>query len=143
VAILGFLLIAGYVYIARTGHEGSLQPSEIEMIIRNILEEKLLVRPRTKEFTVAFPALILGAYIASLKYKSLIFISGLAAVIGQTSIVNTFSHLRTPVVVSFIRSLYSLAAGTIFAAIYLGMFIIFVWMVEQWGPRILRAMEKE
>ena len=143
VAILGLLLIAGYVYISRTGHEGNLQPTEIEMIIRNILEEKLLVRPRTKEFTVAFPALILGAYIASLKYKSLIFISGLAAVIGQTSIVNTFSHLRTPVVVSFIRTLYSLAAGSLFAALYLGMLIIFVWMLEKWGPGLWRTMEKE
>ncbi len=143
IAILGFLLIAGYIYIARTGHEGSLQPTEIEMIIRNILEEKLLVRPRTKEFTVAFPALILGAYIASLKFKSLIFISGLAAIIGQTSIVNTFSHLRTPVIVSFIRTLYSLAAGTLFAALYLGLVILFVWMLEKWGPRLLQALEKE
>ncbi len=143
VAILGFLMIAGYIYIARTGHEGSLQPTEIEMIIRNILEEKLLVRPRTKEFTVAFPALIMGAYIASLKFKSLIFISGLAAVIGQTSIVNTFSHLRTPVVVSVIRTLYSLAAGTFFAALYLGIFILFVWILEKWGPRLWRALEKK
>jgi len=143
VAILGFLLVAGYIYIARTGHEGSLQPTEIEMIIRNILEEKLLVRPRTKEFTVAFPALIMGAYIASLKFKSLIFISGLAASIGQTSIVNTFSHLRTPAIVSFIRTLYSLAAGTLFAALYLGIFILFVWVLEKWGPRLLRALEKE
>lgn len=141
VAAFGFLLIAGYVYLARTGHEGNLQPMEIEMIIRNILEERLLVRPRTKEFTVAFPALLLGAYLASLRYKSLVFLSGLAAVIGQTSIVNTFSHLRTPVIVSTIRTAYSLLAGIGFAAVYLALLIIAVWILERWGKRLWRLME--
>ncbi|MEN1759134.1 DUF5693 family protein [Anoxynatronum sibiricum] len=142
VAAMGFLLVAGYIYIARTGHEGNLQPMEIEMIIRNILEESLLVRPRTKEFTVAFPALLLGAYLASLRYKSLIFLAGLAAVIGQTSIVNTFSHLRTPVLISVIRTAYSLAAGIGFSVIYLALMIGFVWLLEQWGVRLWRLMEK-
>ncbi|SMP45205.1 DUF5693 family protein [Anoxynatronum buryatiense] len=142
VAAMGFLLVAGYIYIARTGHEGNLQPTEIEMIIRNILEESLLVRPRTKEFTVAFPALLLGAYLASLRYKSLIFLAGLAAVIGQTSIVNTFSHLRTPVLVSVIRTAYSMAAGIGFSVIYLALMIGFVWLLERWGVRLWRLMEK-
>jgi NAD/NADP transhydrogenase beta subunit len=128
--------------MARTGHEGTLQPMEIEMIIRNILEEKLLVRPRTKEFTVAFPALVLVAYLASLRFKSLVFISGLAAVIGQTSIVNTFSHLRTPVVVSIIRTLSSLAAGIGFAMVYLFLLMWLVAMLERWGIRVWQKLEK-
>jgi len=142
VAAMGFLLVAGYIYIARTGHEGNLQPMEIEMIIRNILEESLLVRPRTKEFTVAFPALLLGAYLASLRFKSLIFLAGLAAVIGQTSIVNTFSHLRTPVLVSIIRTAYSLAAGIGFSVIYLALIMAFVWLLERWGTQLWQLMEK-
>ncbi|MDW7671223.1 MAG: DUF5693 family protein [Bacillota bacterium] len=142
VAALGFLLVAGYVYLARTGHEGTLQPMEIEMIIRNILEEKLLVRPRTKEFTVAFPALVLVAYLASLRFKSLVFISGLAAVIGQTSIVNTFSHLRTPVFVSIIRTLSSLVAGIGFAMVYLLLLMWSVAMLERWGIRVWQKLEK-
>jgi hypothetical protein len=115
---------------------------EIEMVIRNILEEKLLVRPRTKEFTVAFPALVLVAYLASLRFKSLIFISGLAAVIGQTSIVNTFSHLRTPFVVSIIRTLYSLAAGIGFAMVYLLLLMWLVAVLERWGIKVWQKMEK-
>mgnify|MGYP001081617403 CR=1 FL=1 len=142
VAAAGFLLAAGYVYLARTGHEGGLQPSEIEMIIRNILEESLLVRPRTKEFTVAFPALMLGAYVASLRWKSLIFLSGLAAVIGQTSIINTFSHLRTPVIVSLIRTAYSLGASIIFAAVYLLLLMTIVKVIESWGRKMWQMMEK-
>jgi hypothetical protein len=140
--VFGFLLVAGYIYLARTGHEGNLQPMEIEMVIRNFLEETLLVRPRTKEFTVAFPALFLGAYLASLRFKSLIFLSGLAAVIGQTSIVNTFSHLRTPFIVSVIRTAYSLVAGIGFSAVYLLLLILIVAAIEQWGRKIWMMMEK-
>ena len=132
IAVLGFVMIAGYVYLARTGHEGNLQPMEIEMIIRNVLEEKLLVRPRTKEFTVAFPALMLGGYIASLRIKSLLFLTGMAAVIGQTSIVNTFSHLRTPVYVSVIRTIYSLLASIPFFLIYLASLSLFVYIFCRW-----------
>ncbi len=132
VAVLGFVMIAGYVYLARTGHEGNLQPMEIEMIIRNILEEKLLVRPRTKEFTVAFPALMIGGYIASLRIKSLLFLTGMATVIGQTSIVNTFSHLRTPVYVSVIRTLYSLLASIPFFLIYLAALSFLVYAFCRW-----------
>ncbi|SDY46969.1 DUF5693 family protein [Tindallia californiensis] len=132
VAVLGLVMITGYVYLARTGHEGNLQPLELEMIIRNFLEEKLLVRPRTKEFTVAFPALMLGGYIASLRFKSLLFLTGMAAVIGQTSIVNTFSHLRTPVYVSVIRTIYSLIASVPFFAAYLLGLMMLVAIFKRW-----------
>ena len=69
VILIAFFLIIGYVYIARTGHESSLQPLDIEMIARNFLEEKLLARPRTKEFLVAFPALMAGIYAAAKGYR--------------------------------------------------------------------------
>ena len=110
----GVLLVVGYIYIARTGHETNIQPSEMELILRNVLEENLLARPRTKEFLIAFPLLMTGIAVAIEKYKSLIFISGLITVIGQTSIVNTFSHLRTPVYLSFVRTIYSLGIGILF-----------------------------
>ena len=40
----------GYYYIARTGHESSVEVSSIEMIFRNYLEDILIARPRNKEF---------------------------------------------------------------------------------------------
>lgn len=132
IAVLGFVMIAGYIYMARTGHEGNMQPMEIEMMVRNFLEETLLVRPRTKEFTVAFPALMIGVYIASLRLKSLLFLVGMAAVIGQTSVVNTFSHLRTPVYVSAIRTIYSLLAAIPFFLMYLAMLSLIVYAYGRW-----------
>lgn len=115
----GIVLVAGYIYIARTGHETSIQVLDMEMIFRNMLEEKLFVRPRTKEFLGAFPALMVGVFAAHRRHKWLIFLSGLAAALGQTSIVNTFSHLRTPMVLSFVRTIYSLGLGITLGIVYI------------------------
>ncbi|KXG74448.1 DUF5693 family protein [Thermotalea metallivorans] len=117
----GILLAAGYVYIARTGHETNIQPSNLEMMGRNFLEMTLMARPRTKEFFIAFPALLVGVYAARKRYKTLMFISGIAGIIGQTSIVNTFSHLRTPMYLSMIRTAYALGFGILLGIFYLAM----------------------
>lgn len=114
----------GYIYMARTGHETNIQASTTELILRNILEENLLARPRNKEFLIGFPALMLGIYFAKNKIKSLIFLSGMVAIIGQTSIANTFSHLRTPVYLSMIRTVYSLLIGILMGILYILLFEI-------------------
>ncbi|TCO73147.1 DUF5693 family protein [Marinisporobacter balticus] len=117
--IVGVVLgVIGYIYMARTGHETNITPSDLEMIFRNTLEEKLFARPRNKEFLFAFPALIMGVAVAKYGYKHLVFIFGLATVIGQTSIVNTFCHLRTPMVLSLLRTGYSLIFGILLGIIY-------------------------
>ncbi|QZY55776.1 murein biosynthesis integral membrane protein MurJ [Crassaminicella profunda] len=116
--ILGMIvLVVGYIYMARTGHETNVQPSNLEMIFRNILEEKFYARPRTKEFLFAFPALMIGVFAAKHRLKWLVFGFGLAAVIGQTSIVNTFCHLRTPMLLSIVRTGYSLTFGIVLGTI--------------------------
>lgn len=109
--ILGIAAAIGYVYIARSGHETNLQPSNLEMIFRNILEYKLLARPRTKEFLFAFPMVMATLVIARGGIKELLFPAGLIAVIGFSSIANTFSHLRTPVYLSVVRTAYSIGFG--------------------------------
>ena len=113
------LLIIGYIYISRTGHESSIQPSDLEMIFRNFLENSLLARPRTKEFLIAFPMLMVGIYIAYRGYKKLLFFFSIGAVIGQTSIANTFSHIRTPINLSIIRTGYSIFFGIVLGIIFI------------------------
>lgn len=120
VLVGSIILVAGYIYIARTGHETSVEPSQIEMIFRNFLEENFLARPRTKEFLIAFPALMIMLYMIIRRYKNWMpFIFGIATVIGQTSIVNTFMHLRTPLYMSIVRTGYSLLLGVIIGVFYL------------------------
>ncbi len=124
------VLAAGYVYIARTGHETTVQPSDIEMITRNFLENVLLARPRTKEFLVAFPVLMICVLIATHKSKRLVFFSALAATIGQSSIINTFSHLRTPMYVSAVRTFYSTIFGVVLGIIVILGLIVFIHFIK-------------
>lgn len=104
VALAGVVAIVGYLYIARTGHETSIEPTDAEMIVRNFLEVSLLARPRTKEFLLAFPALVMIYSFAKQRMKILLLPTLLVVSIGLTSIANTFSHLRTPLYLSIVRT---------------------------------------
>ena len=116
-ALLGVVAIAGYYYIARTGHDSKVTISTFELLLRNTLEENLLARPRTKEFLIAFPCIMLSVY--SAVRHMLIFTAafGFAGTIGLTSICNTFMHIRTPLYLGFARTGYAVLLGIIIGII--------------------------
>lgn len=103
--------VVGYIYISRTGHETTLQPSDFEMITRNFLENILIARPRSKEFLIGAPAIVMSIYLATFRNKRLVAPFILAATVGVASIVNTFSHLRTPIYISVVRTILSMGIG--------------------------------
>lgn len=117
ILLAGVVGIVGYIYIARTGHETNIEPSDLEMIVRNFLEVELLARPRTKEFLLAFPALVMIYSFAKQRVKLFLFPALLVVTIGLTSVANTFSHLRTPLYLSIVRTLYSFGFGIIIGVI--------------------------
>lgn len=121
-AVFGILAIAAYVYLARSGHETSLQPLNVEMMMRNGLENWIPARPRTKEILVAFPAAVLAFGLLRFNWKWSRIPLGLAATIGFISVTNTFSHLRTPMILSMERTAYSLLFG-------LGIGVIGTWII--------------
>ncbi|HWQ78340.1 MAG TPA: DUF5693 family protein [Anaerovoracaceae bacterium] len=107
----GILLGVGYYYIQRTGNDSAIQVSSFEMLFRNELEDILIARPRSKEFLFAFPAVIMAVYASIRGFRRWSILFGLAYVIGMTSVVNTFMHIRTPLYLGFIRTGYSLLFG--------------------------------
>ncbi len=109
--VVGIIAVAGIIFIARTGHETNIKPSTIELLSRNILELILPARPRTKAFLIAYPALMLMIYLAFKNRKWAILPLSLAVVLGQSDIVNTFSHLRAPLYLSFMRTNYEFLFG--------------------------------
>lgn len=117
VIIAGLIGIAGYIYISRTGHETNMQPSTFEMISRNFMENVLLARPRTKEFLIAFPAIFAAVFAAGKKSEFLAGLSMLAAAMGTSSVINTFSHIRTPIYLSVSRTLIGLGFGIIIGCV--------------------------
>ncbi|MBN2795959.1 MAG: MFS transporter [Clostridia bacterium] len=127
----GIAAFALYIYIARSGHETSVQPSNLEMIVRNFLELKLIARPRTKEFLMAVPAVMTFVYVVYKGYKPLIPFVGIPATILFTSIINTFCHLRSPIYLSVSRTLLGIGMGVIIGLIALVIYEIIERLVKR------------
>lgn len=111
--VLGFIGILGIYYIMRTGNTDASTVSTLELQFRNMLEETLVARPRTKEFLIGYPCMMLMIWSFRRKLPAVSIIFGGGSVIGFTSIVNTFLHIRTPFMVSFARVFTGLAFGLV------------------------------
>lgn len=101
---LGVVLLAVVgIFLLRGGNTNAKVPG-MELLARNLMEVYLPVRPRTKAILMGWPAVVLLMYIAYRKRgEFLSFIFVLLASIGMADIVNTFSHIRTPLYISFTR----------------------------------------
>lgn len=116
--LLAVVALAGYYYLARTGHESSVSVSTLEIMMRSDLENLLLARPRTKEFLVAFPCIMLAVYSAVRRMPFWTALFGLAGTIGLTSVCNTFMHIHTPLYLGFVRTGYSVLFGVVLGCVY-------------------------
>lgn len=107
--LFGFIGFLGFYYLSRTGNSGVMIPFEAEF--RAWMQDVFGVRPRTKEFLLAHPLLIAIIYY----WNRLRYIKWLlpVALIGQISIVNTFTHLHTPTAISLLRSVYGIGLGAV------------------------------
>ncbi|MBN2219444.1 MAG: hypothetical protein JW697_04125 [Kosmotogaceae bacterium] len=114
VALAG--ITAGY-YILRSGNFSFVLDSE--RMVRDYLDNLLLVRPRFKEL-LAYPLLaILIHFSFDIKGKlGPIIASGGSLVI--VSIVNTFCHATVPLWTDLVRSLYGLGFGTVISLVIIG-----------------------
>ena len=113
--LIGCGLIVAYIFIGRTGHTSGIPVPGIELKMRYFLEEVMYARPREKEFLVGHPSFFLAALAAWRNLPHLIYYCMIiGATIGQGCLVETFAHMRTPVVMSFIRALDGLWMGGIF-----------------------------
>jgi hypothetical protein len=107
-AAAALALAALAVYIMRTGNTGTIQVSALEELLRQTLDYVLGVRPRTKEFALGHPLMLLLLYYgySDRKIPLLLF-----AAIGQISLANTYAHIHTPLSVSFLRTFNGMWMG--------------------------------
>jgi hypothetical protein len=121
----GILLVALLVYISRTGNE-SAAISPLELKFRALLDNLLGVRPRTKEFFLGHPLLVLLFYLGyrNNNYMPLLLLGA----IGQISLVNTYAHIHTPLAISLMRSFNGLWLG-----IAGGLLLITLWRIIKKG----------
>ncbi|MFW6035138.1 MAG: DUF5693 family protein [Halothermotrichaceae bacterium] len=130
--LLFMLGIGGLVYIGRTGNNPVIPIPDIEVILRTYLEKFLYIRPRFKEFLIGHPFFILGAGLYNkIKNKLYLYPVIILASIGQINIINTFSHIHTPFIISIIRVIHGFWLGLLVGIV----FYIIARMVLQFVQR--------
>ena len=72
-AALFVALIAGVVFIARSGHNMGMPVSGLELRFRAFLEQAMYARPRSKELLIGHPAFMLAAFAWARKWPAMIF----------------------------------------------------------------------
>lgn len=101
-ALVGVMLLALLVMALRSDNVSSVPGWEASF--RDLMERLLLVRPRTKEFAVGYPALFLYYYVMrkgwAAHYREAMRI---AAAVAFSSAVNTFCHFHTDLSLSALR----------------------------------------
>lgn len=131
---LFLVLVAAVVFVARSGHTMGMPVSATELKFRAFLEQAMYARPRTKEFLIGHPAFLLAAMAWFRKWPTMVlFVLVMVATIGQGSMVETFAHMRSPILMSTARGLGGLVLGAGVGAIC--MILVDMWL-KYVAPRL-------
>ena len=102
--LIGVMLLAMLVMALRSDNVSNVPA--LEVAFRDFMERVMVVRPRTKEFLIGYPALVLYWYLVRSKYiPHYREVVRIAAVLAFCSAVNTFCHFHTLLYLSVIRVL--------------------------------------
>lgn len=118
--LLAFLALGALIFVGRSGHSGGIPVAGAEIRFRRLLEMLLSARPRFKELLIGHPAFLLVPTIWRYRWPQWIhFLLVVAAGIGQASLVETFAHMRSPLLMSTVRGFNGWAVGILvgFAAL--------------------------
>ncbi|WP_448522987.1 DUF5693 family protein [Pseudothermotoga sp.] len=99
------MAVSGFYYLSRSGNTAFV--AYFERQFRDVLEGLLWVRPRFKEI-VGYPAFALWLSFPNFKWS---FVFELLASVALVSTFNTFCHIKTPLIVSLYRSIFSIVVG--------------------------------
>ncbi|MBV9403307.1 MAG: hypothetical protein JO018_06220, partial [Candidatus Eremiobacteraeota bacterium] len=116
--ILGVLIVvAGALVLTRSGNQTDISPSSFELSLRSGLTSLLSVRPRFKEFLVGFPLMMLTPALILAHRRAIGWLVAIGIGIGIGDVIDTFSHLHTPVVVSLLRVFNGAVIGCVIGAL--------------------------
>jgi hypothetical protein len=121
--LVGLVLVAGaYIVLERSGNQSDIAPSSFELALRSHLTTILQVRPRFKEFVVAWPALMLVPALNAVDRRRWGWLFVLAGGMGLGDLIDTFSHLHTPLLVGAERVVNGGVLGAVLGAV-----VVFVY----------------
>ncbi len=121
-ALVGVFLLAAVIMLMRSGNYGFVSNSEI--VIRDWLEKVLGARPRTKEFLIGYPALIVWYYLKQNElwahWREAL---RLVVTFAYSSGVNSFCHFHTPLTFTILRNFNGLWIGLLLGLLILAVAI--------------------
>lgn len=111
--LIGLGLFGLTAYIMRSGNLTLIKPSALEERFRMALEDLLLARPRYKEFLIGYPACFLFAFFYM--RKTLLILPAIIVFVQMAgvSVVNSFCHFHTPLLLTMLRVFNGLWIGVI------------------------------
>ncbi len=110
VIIAGVIGMVGIYYIIRSGNVNSI--SSFETFMRNAITEIFPARPRTKEFLVGYPSLLLFVfYVKKSDFRLLQGVFAVGTSVLAASVTNSFCHVFTDISVIFMRVVNGLFVG--------------------------------
>jgi len=134
-----FLLLAGVaLYILRTGNDAPDAVFDIELSARQMLDNLLGVRPRTTEFLIGHPLMLVLLYYG---YRFNMFPVLMLGLMGQISLLNTYAHIHTPLMISLQRSAHGLWIGMLIGIIIIVILELILHRIRIINER--RCMEPE
>lgn len=141
--VIGLMLGALLVMALRSDNVSNVPA--LEVAFRDFMEKVMLVRPRTKEFLIGYPALVLYWFLVRNNlmphYREVIRI---AAALAFSSAVNTFCHFHTLLYLSVIRDFNGWWLGLLLGAIgVLCLKIIILPLVKKSAEIIKAGNEKK
>lgn len=117
--LLGMAGLAALVLLARTGNTPIIPVTQLELDARAWLEQVLLARPRTKEFVIGYPALVVGLWLLRRRRFEWGFCLVAFGALAPASVANSFAHVYTPFGLTLLRSAHGLWLGLALAGLLL------------------------
>jgi hypothetical protein len=111
------IIAAGALMLVRSGNDSEVSPSPVELAFRHLLTATLSVRPRFKEFLIGFPAMMVLPALLAPHRRAIGWLLALCIGVGIGDVIDTFSHLHTPIEISVLRIVNGLVAGAIVGAV--------------------------
>lgn len=116
------IIAAGALLLMRSGNQSDIAPSHLELMLRSVLTNVMSVRPRLKEFAIGFPFLMLLPALTVAHRRAIGWLLALGIGVGIGDMIDTFSHLHTPITIGLIRIFNGLVIGVILGLLLIVMY---------------------
>lgn len=128
-----FSMIFILIYILRSGNYISFNVPTFETHLRSFMENLLFIRPRTKEFLIGYPFLVFTfVFYKTIKNKNWLWFFTMIGTVALISLLNSFCHTYTPILITLYRTLLGASLGYILGA---GFVMLTLVIIQKWNRK--------